>query len=258
MHLKDIPVLVAHRGYASAFPENTLEGIEAAIAVGACGIEFDLQFSKDGLPVLLHDSDLKRVSGLDHSVFNLSLTELLKINAGEPGRLGAQFAHVRLVALEAFLEKMARYPQVRFFVEIKDESLAHHGFERILAQLEQGLAVSPVDYVLIAYNQPFLLQAGPQLDCPVGFILTHWDEENLALARELKPDYLICNFRKIPKNYDAFFTNEWEWMLYEMTDPVLALKYGRLGVGFIETMEIQEMLQHPELRRRSCIEPGTL
>ena len=258
MHLKDIPILVAHRGYAAAFPENTLEGIEAAIAAGACGIEFDLQFSKDGLPVLLHDADLKRVSGLDHSVFSLNLKELLKISASEPGRLGTRFAHVRLIALDTFLEKMARHAQVRFFIEVKDESLTHHGFDRVLTALEQSLTVSAVDYVLIAYNQPFLLQAGPQLDCPVGFILTHWDEENFANARALKPDYLICNFDKIPKNYDAFFTNEWEWMLYEVTDSALALKYGRLGVGFIETMEIHEMLKHPELRRRSCSDPGTL
>ena len=54
----DIPELVAHRGYALHYPENTLIGIEAAIRAGARYVEVDVQLSADKVPVLFHDRTL--------------------------------------------------------------------------------------------------------------------------------------------------------------------------------------------------------
>ena len=48
--------MIAHRGYKSAFPENTMAAFRGAVGVGADGIETDLHLSKDGVVVLLHVS----------------------------------------------------------------------------------------------------------------------------------------------------------------------------------------------------------
>ena len=48
-------LVIAHRGYHDAVPENTMAAFEAAVAVGANGIETDVRISLDGLPVLIHD-----------------------------------------------------------------------------------------------------------------------------------------------------------------------------------------------------------
>lgn len=50
-----MPKIIAHRGASGLAPENTLPAIEAAIEVGADGVEFDVQLSKDGHAVLHHD-----------------------------------------------------------------------------------------------------------------------------------------------------------------------------------------------------------
>ena len=52
--------LVAHRGYPSCLPENTLPSIVAALQVGARYLEVDVQVSRDGEVVLFHDRELQR------------------------------------------------------------------------------------------------------------------------------------------------------------------------------------------------------
>jgi glycerophosphoryl diester phosphodiesterase len=54
--LRPFPQVIAHRGYKSAFPENTMAAFRGAVEVGADGIETDLHLSKDGEVVLLHVS----------------------------------------------------------------------------------------------------------------------------------------------------------------------------------------------------------
>jgi len=68
---------LAHRGDHRVEPENSLAGMLAAMAVAGCdGLEFDVQQSLDGVPVLLHDASLKRVQGVDRQVAQLTALEL--------------------------------------------------------------------------------------------------------------------------------------------------------------------------------------
>lgn len=48
--------LVAHRGCAARYPENTLAAVAAALQEGACCVEVDVQLSADRVPVLMHDN----------------------------------------------------------------------------------------------------------------------------------------------------------------------------------------------------------
>lgn len=58
------PLRLAHRGDWRRAPENTIAALLAAMAVAACdGVEFDVQRSADGVPILLHDDTLARVQG---------------------------------------------------------------------------------------------------------------------------------------------------------------------------------------------------
>ncbi len=54
--------IIAHRGYSAIAPENTLSAFNAAIQHQADSIEFDVQLSADGIPVIIHDSTLDRTT----------------------------------------------------------------------------------------------------------------------------------------------------------------------------------------------------
>ena len=50
--------VVAHRGYASKYLENTITALNEAVKVGAEMVEFDVQLTKDGIPIMVHDLSL--------------------------------------------------------------------------------------------------------------------------------------------------------------------------------------------------------
>ncbi|MEP6848445.1 MAG: glycerophosphodiester phosphodiesterase family protein [Acidobacteriota bacterium] len=76
------PLIVAHRGASALAPENTLAAFRMAIDVRAEGIEFDVRLSRDGRPVVIHDSTLERTGRKAVSVSSLTAEELGRIDVG--------------------------------------------------------------------------------------------------------------------------------------------------------------------------------
>ena len=74
---------VAHRGYSSLAPENTLPAYELAKEMGFTYVECDISFTKDGIPVLLHDSTIDRTSNGSGDVTKLTYQQLLQHDFGE-------------------------------------------------------------------------------------------------------------------------------------------------------------------------------
>ncbi|MEJ2748304.1 MAG: glycerophosphodiester phosphodiesterase family protein, partial [Anaerolineae bacterium] len=77
------PLIVAHRGASAYAPENTLAAFERAAELGADGIELDVQLSKDGRLVIIHDFDTARTTNGQGKVSDLTLAELQSFDAGE-------------------------------------------------------------------------------------------------------------------------------------------------------------------------------
>jgi glycerophosphoryl diester phosphodiesterase len=68
---------LAHRGDWRVAPENSIGALKAGLAVPGCdGVEFDVRFARDGVPVLLHDATLDRVQGVAVPVSDMSAPEL--------------------------------------------------------------------------------------------------------------------------------------------------------------------------------------
>lgn len=70
LNSRRIPQIIAHRGYKSQFPENTIPAFDAAVRVGANAIETDVHLSKDGIVVLSHDPTLNRCFGLKDKIID--------------------------------------------------------------------------------------------------------------------------------------------------------------------------------------------
>jgi glycerophosphoryl diester phosphodiesterase len=76
------PHIIAHRGESFNAPENTLAAINLAWERGAEAVEIDIQFSKDRELVVIHDTDTKRLAGIDKKVVDQTLEELKKLDVG--------------------------------------------------------------------------------------------------------------------------------------------------------------------------------
>jgi len=118
----------AHRGASADAPENTLVAFAKAIEVGADGIEFDVQLSSDGQPVVIHDETLARTTTGSGWVKDHSLAELSALDASG-GREG--FAGVRIPQLAEVLELVAP-TKVKINIELKNSEVAYPGMEEIV------------------------------------------------------------------------------------------------------------------------------
>lgn len=84
----------AHRGlHGGSIPENSMRAFEEAAAAGY-GIELDVHLSHDGIPIVFHDDNLKRMTGLDRNVSDLSAEELERLSLAGSGAGISRFADV--------------------------------------------------------------------------------------------------------------------------------------------------------------------
>jgi glycerophosphoryl diester phosphodiesterase len=121
------PLIIAHRGSSWVAPENTLAAFAQAIADGADGIEFDVQLAKDGVPVVIHDLNLRRTANRREAIKNLTSTELALIDVGSwfnrkyPRRTKTVYAGEHVPTLEQVFHLIATRARSDFwcYVELK-------------------------------------------------------------------------------------------------------------------------------------------
>lgn len=81
-HLAADTEITAHRGGAWKAPENTISALQYTIDSGADYAEIDVQETKDGELILLHDDSLKRTAGVKKNVWDMTLKQIEKLDAG--------------------------------------------------------------------------------------------------------------------------------------------------------------------------------
>ena len=244
--------LVAHRGYAARYPENTRESLAAAVRAGARFLEFDVQLSADGVPVLLHDVTLERTAGQLGSVFELNTAQLSRIEVNETARLGPAFIGVRIPLLQDAVADLMAWPGVTAFVELKPQSLAHFGIGYMLDRVLEALAPVLDACVVISFSAQAVAEARRRTGCEVGWAIEHWSEESRETATALAPGYLFCNYRKFPLPPAPLWPGPWRWVAYEVTELELANALVRRGVDLLETMAIAELAA-----AAAMVSPGT-
>lgn len=239
------PILVAHRGYASRYPENTIESVNAAVAAGACYVELDLQLSRDGVPYLLHDASLLRTGDLDRLIYDLDSDELDVLSVNYTRKFGSQFHDVKLPRLEALAERVEKWPQTRFFIEIKRQSVARFGAATTLAHVMARLEPVRSSCIIISFVEEVIEHAKAQYGMEIGWVFRKWSESNQRYARKLQPNFLFCNHKRLPPVPAELWSGPWVWVIYEVTHPGLAIRLAQRGATMIETMAIGELVQHP-------------
>ncbi len=238
-----IPEVIAHRGYTAEFPENTIPALQAAVAAGAPGVELDVQFTRDDVPVLLHDADLLRMTGTPGDILATDLAALRQLSAHEPGRLGERHRNVRFATLEEAAESLADAVDTTVFVEIKRDSLPIH---RIPAGVQSVLrACRPLGkrLVVISFDDAVLQQARSlQHDVAVGWVLPAGGPAEAERAMTLAPEYLFCDYEYLPSPPASLWQGPWRWVAYEVNDVEEAKALRRRGIDCIETANVPAMV----------------
>jgi len=252
------PKLIAHRGYAARYPENTIIAIEAAIEAGAAFVEVDVQLAADGTPVLFHDRTLNRMCGVDGVIADYTPQQLVCFSASEPDRFGDAFSGTPIATVAELAALMRRHPKVHFFIELKCESIEHFDSTMVLECTRQALKEMEGMYTLISFSVETIGMAmTPGIS--TGLVLENWQQrqglgkkgsgllfstnqetKQTALNNRPDPFFLFCNIRHLPASGRLHIPGA-KLAIYEVADPELAQELVARGVDFVETFAIGEM-----------------
>jgi glycerophosphoryl diester phosphodiesterase len=247
------PILLAHRGWASRYPENSRVGIEAALRAGVACVEFDVQLSADCVPVVIHDTSLERTAGIARRVSGLDARELGAVSVHEPARFGTRFAGEPLPSLADIVVLLQDWPKAKAFVEIKRESAEAHGVDAAVALVLDVLAPVRERCIVISFVERAVMTARRLGASATGWILNHYDDDSRSLAEAMAPDYLICDYRKLPAAPATLWSGPWRWGSYEIVEVEHALGLVERGVQIIESMAAGDLASDPRLSSGSHV-----
>jgi glycerophosphoryl diester phosphodiesterase len=237
-----LPPIIAHRGNAAEFPENTLEALASAVELGVRHLEFDVQLTGDLVPVLMHDADLARVAGRPEVVHELAWPQLAEIPVGEVARLGPHHASVRPPPLSQVVAALAGWNGVTAFVEIKRASLRRFGRETVLRRVAEDLAPALDRCVLISFDLPSVKILRAMTGARIGWVLTACDEASRAQAAELAPEFLFANLERLPPPPEPLWPGPWDWAIYEVRDLLTAIECRDRGASYVESMAVRGLM----------------
>ncbi len=108
--------VTAHRGASIKYPENTMSAFVGAKELGADWIELDVQQTSDGKIIVIHDTNLKRTTGLDKKTWEVDFEEISKLDAGS--FFSEDFKGERIPLLEDVVD-FAKKNNIKLNIELK-------------------------------------------------------------------------------------------------------------------------------------------
>ena len=161
-----VPFVIAHRGDSAHRPENTLASFASALESGTDIMELDVQLTRDGHVVVIHDPTLDRTTSGRGPVRETTLAEIRGLSAGYPARFGDAYRGERVPTLAdalAFLRDRCRP-----MIELKSDSVtddAEGGLEALTIE-EIRRAHMEKESALISFSRRALLRcrkAAPEI-----------------------------------------------------------------------------------------------
>lgn len=218
-------IIFGHRGYPAKFTENSLAGFRYAVAHGVEGVEFDVQLTRDGVPIIMHDEKVDRTTDGHGWVKDYTLTQIRKLHLanGEP-----------VPELKELLAILADQP-LWINLEFKTSVVHYPGIEKkVLALVKQYHFVHPLifssfDYITLKNcqridpHQTYCYLVDQKVSDPAAII-----EENHFAG--IHPGEFLPSEKAITQR------------IWTVNDLQLARKYFAKGVAGIFTNRFAEMM----------------
>lgn len=193
----------AHRGASRDAPENTLAAFRLALEMGADGVELDVQASKDGEAVVIHDFTVDRTTDGHGAVRDKTLAELKELDAGS--WFDERFAGQRIPTLQEVILEVGQ--QLVLDIEIKAKALSSAPLVAEVVRLIEDHNL--VHRAIVSSFNPFVLRRVKRLNphIPTG-LLYHFDLPGHLLRTLLvflaNPDALHPEKHLVTQEYMAW------------------------------------------------------
>lgn len=244
----DLVKIFAHRGYSARYPENTEIAFSQALKYGCSGIECDVQLTKDGVPVIIHDETVNRTARFAKlPVKALTYEEMMKLDfsAFRPGSYSPQ----RIMTLKQLLLMIKESRKdITLNLELKNSIVPYAGMEEIILEEVKGFEDS-IDFLYSSFNHESVrrlnsldkgLKTAPLVDRsiqnPVNYV-RDLGSDGIHLAQKLLTVRMLNELLS-----NGLFVN-----VYTVNSLALARRYEEMNVTGIFTdrcVEIKEELTY--------------
>lgn len=239
--------VLAHRCGGALAPENTLAGLEAAVALGCGGVEFDVMLSASGSPVLIHDESLERTTSGRGAVADTPDEVLRTLDAG--AWFAPRFAGERIPLLDACAARCLALG-LSVNLEIKPSAGCDEATGRVAARaaarLWAGVSVPPV---LSSFSERALAvaaQEAPQL--PRGLLVEAVPPDWRERCRRLGAVALHARSSALDRATVAAVREAGLWVAtYTVNDPAHAAMLFEWGVDCVIT-DRPDLVREPDAR----------
>ena len=169
----DSPLLFAHRGCSKKAPENTLAAFQKVLDNGVPGVEFDVHQCRTGELVVIHDSNVRRVTGHEGIVEDMDLAEIRELDAG--AWFSGEFTGEKIPLLEEVLDLLG--DRVYYDIEIKQEKRGFFPIEERLVEMLNKRGMK--NRVIISSFNPYPIKHVRQLDQSIHTAHIYADSEGV-------------------------------------------------------------------------------
>ncbi|MET8054051.1 glycerophosphodiester phosphodiesterase, partial [Streptosporangium sp. NPDC005286] len=200
-----VPSVVSHRGDRSAGLENTLTAFGRTLDAGSAGVEFDVRFTKDHHPVLMHDATVDRTTTGSGRVAAMTLTRFRTLRTGDgqhPPTLGQALALLRGRVSEALVE-LKQIPDAADLRALHDAYRRQDAFRWANLASFSPMALRAVDSIparkgLVTRSAPSVALAGTY-----AFVAVRYDRLTRARVRAYR-NAGVAVYAWTPNNRDAW------------------------------------------------------
>ncbi len=221
-------------------PENTRAAFERALDCGADGIELDVRFTTDRVPVICHDATLEKIGGSNRPISELSYEELKGLDWG--GWFSHRFSGERVMTLDMVLSDYGS--RTRLFIEIKNSEPTDRQSDAELAMVAAGRIRALVSQrqkpnIFILSFDPHILNAAFSENPEISYVLNLENMENCEAAfNETRARLSGCclEFHLLtPGVMTKFQRRNLKTMTYSCNTPREVKQAADLGVNVIMT-----------------------
>lgn len=178
--------IFAHRGFSGKYPENTMLAFHKAYEVGCDGIELDVQMTKDGVLVIMHDETIDRTTNGKGNLRDYTYEELCQFDCY--GAFKGEYEFQKIPTLREYLE-WVKPTGLLTNIELKNSVYYYEGLEEKVFEMVKELEMEN-QILFSSFNLVSVLKCKnvmPQI--PAGF-LTETKVDNMgAFAKEYGVDY---------------------------------------------------------------------
>ena len=246
-------IIVSHRGYSSKSPENTFASFDLSMQNGFNHIEFDLQLTKDKIPIVIHDDSIDRTTNGIGLVNNFTYKEISALDAGSWFKSkGKLFSKEIIPRFDQMLQRYAE--KARLYIELKSSEFELADIvsellrERNILKFAFNNPWKTPGITIISFNKALLEYSKNNLPLVRhGFLMFQPNQENIEFATDIGCYAVFLYYRNITKefieecNEHNLFVGCWGFSNIKQVIEVVSL--GVRGVTVDWPLEVDRLLK---------------